>query len=173
MNFYTADDHFGHENILRLSKRPFKSVEEMNEVIIDNINKVVGPDDDLYFIGDISFKGGDPVAYLSRINGKKHLIIGNHEKSILTNPEARKFFVEIKPYLEIYDQGRWVILFHYPIAEWNGYFRGAYHLYGHTHNNIENPSYEYMNSLKNCWNVGVDMTHYKPVTLDQLIKGDY
>ena len=170
MIFYTADDHFGHENILKLSKRPFKTVDEMDNTLIDNINKVVGLNDDIYFLGDVTFKGGDPIKYLSRINGKKHLVIGNHDKAIMINPEARKFFVEIRPYIELYDNGRHVILCHYPMAEWNGYFRGSYHLFGHVHNNFDNPWHKYMTSLNNCWNVGVDVTNYAPVTLDQLIK---
>lgn len=170
MNFYVADLHLGHKNIMRLSNRPFSSVEEMDKTIIDNINSIVKPDDDLYILGDFSFKSGkNPVEYLKQINGKKHLIIGNHDGIILSNNEARKQFVEITNYKRIDDNGRMVILCHYPIAEWDGYFRGSYHLFGHVHNNFNNPWYKYMSSLNNCYNVGVDVTDFKPVTLDQLI----
>ncbi len=171
MIYYIADMHLGHENIIRLSNRPFKSVEEMDKTLIKNFNEVVTDEDDVYFIGDVSFKAGDPVKYLKQLNGKKHLIIGNHDGSILKNPAARKMFVSIDNYKEIMDEGRKVILFHYPIAEWNGYFRNTYHIYGHTHNNTTNPSYEYMKSLNNCFNVGVDNTNFYPKTLSQLIKG--
>ena len=79
-------------------------------------------------------------------------------------------FVDIKHYDKINDNGRQVVLCHYPIAEWDGYFKGVYHLYGHVHNNFANPWYKIMGSLKNCYNVGVDVCDYKPVTLDELIK---
>lgn len=171
MNYYMADLHLGHKNIMRLSNRPFSSVEEMDKTIIDNINSIIKPEDDLYILGDFSFKSGkNPVEYLKQINCKKHLIIGNHDGIILSNNEARKQFVEITNYKRIDDNGRMVILCHYPIAEWDGYFRGSYHLFGHVHNNFTNPWYKYMSSLENCFNVGVDVTNFKPVTLDQLIK---
>ena len=170
MNFYIADLHLGHENIIRLSKRPFKSVDEMDRTIIDNINKTVKPTDDLWILGDFSYKGAkDPIEYLKQINCKKHLIIGNHDNKLLSDLNAKKYFNTITNYKKINDNGRAVVLCHYPIAEWDGYFRGSYHLFGHVHNNFSNPWYKYMSSLDNCYNVGVDVTDFKPVTLDQLI----
>lgn len=170
MNFYTADLHLGHANIIRLNERPFSSVEEMDKTIIDNINYLVKSTDDLYILGDFTYKGGDPVEYLKKINGRKHLIVGNHDKRTISNPEARKLFEDIKHYAEIEDNGRRIILFHYPIAEWDGYFRDSYHLFGHVHNNFDNPWHDYMSNLKNCFNVGVDVTNFHPVTLDELLE---
>lgn len=168
--YYIADMHLGHENIIRLSNRPFDSVEEMDKVLIDNYNSVVTDEDDVYFLGDVSFKGKDPVAYLKQMKGKKHLIVGNHDGAILKNPAARKMFEEISDYKDISDNGRRVILFHYPIAEWNGYFRNSYHIYGHIHNNDKNEVWAYMSKLKNCFNAGVDLTEFMPRTLDWFIK---
>ena len=170
MNFYIADLHLGHKNIIRLSNRPFHSVEEMDQTIIDNINKTVKPEDDLYILGDFAFNSGNPVNYLKQIRCKMHLIIGNHDGIMLKNTNARKYFVDVSPYKKISDNGNTVILFHYPIAEWDGYFRGSYHLYGHVHNNFANPWYKYMEQFDNCWNVGADVLDFTPVTLNQLIK---
>ena len=171
MNYYTADLHLGHVNILQLSNRPFRTIEEMNETIINNINAKVKNNDDLYILGDFSYKCKNPVDYLSKINGKKHLIIGNHDGKLLENKVAMKMFIEATPYLKINDNSRQVILCHYPIAEWDGFFRErTYHLFGHVHNNFNNPWYEFMSKQHNCWNVGVDVTNFQPVTLDELIK---
>lgn len=168
--FYSADLHLGHYNIIKHSNRPFRSVEEMDKKLIENHNSVVSNDDDVYFIGDLCYKSNDPIKYLKQLNGKKHLIIGNHDGSITKNPVARKMFVEIEHYKEILDNNRRVILFHYPIAEWNGYFRKSYHIYGHVHNNFENPVFAYMDSLNNCFNAGVDLNNFMPMTLDDFIK---
>lgn len=168
--FYIADMHLGHENIIRLCDRPFKNADEMDKVLIDNYNSVVTDEDDVYFIGDVSFKGKDPVEYLKQLKGKKHLIGGNHDSAIRKNPAARKMFVSIDDYKEISDGKRQVILFHYPIAEWNGYFRNSYHIYGHIHNNDKNVVWDYMNGLKNCFNAGADIIDFTPRTLDWFIK---
>lgn len=171
MIFYTADLHLGHENIMRLSKRPFSSVKEMDDVLIDNINNKVGVNDDLYIIGDFTYKGGDPVGYLERIKCRKHLIIGNHDGKLLSNRTATNMFVERpRDYSKIKDNDKDVVLCHYPIAEWDGYFRGTYHIFGHVHNNFGNPWYAYMSKLKNCFNAGVDVNDYEPMTLKELIE---
>ena len=168
--YYVADMHLGHENIIRLCNRPFKNADEMDEVLINNYNSIVTDEDDVYFIGDFSFKGKDPVFYLKKLKGKKHLIVGNHDGAVMKNPAARKMFASIDYYKEILDEKRQVILFHYPIAEWNGYFRNSYHIYGHIHNNDKNEVWKYINGLKNCFNAGVDLTNFMPRTLDDFIK---
>lgn len=171
MNFYFADSHLGHENIIRLSKRPFKNIEEMDEAIIANWNSVVTDDDDVYIAGDFSFKSGkNPVEYLKRLKGKKHLIIGNHDGRILKDPAARKMFVEIKERMDINDNGRRIIIDHYPLVEWNGFFRGALHFYGHIHNNVENVTYKIISKIPNAYNVGADILDFTPRTAEQVIK---
>ena len=83
--FYIADTHFGHDNIRKLSNRPFSTVEEMDNALINNWNSVVTDDDDVYILGDFSYKSEDPIDYLKKLNGKKHLIVGNHDNKLLKN----------------------------------------------------------------------------------------
>ena len=73
--FYIADTHFGHDNIRKLSNRPFATVEEMDRAIIDNWNSKVKNDDDVYILGDFTYKGESYKHYLKQLNGRKHLII--------------------------------------------------------------------------------------------------
>ncbi|MCA9282233.1 MAG: metallophosphoesterase, partial [Phycisphaerales bacterium] len=78
--YFTADTHFGHANIIKHSRRPFASVEEMDAAIIDDINSLVAPHDWLYHLGDFSFRGGNPAAYRARIRCRNMvLVLGNHD----------------------------------------------------------------------------------------------
>lgn len=78
--FFTSDTHFGHANIIKLCNRPFKDVEEMNEKLIENWNKVVSEDGTVFHLGDFAFGGsGLWNSVIPRLNGQIYLIIGNHE----------------------------------------------------------------------------------------------
>ena len=170
MNYYISDTHLGHYNIIRLCSRPFKTAEEMDEVIINNWNSVVKDTDTVYIGGDFCFKSGkDPVEYLKKLNGHKHLCIGNHDKSLLKNPAARKYFESIKDMYNIEDNGKRIVLCHYPMVEWDGFFRGTIHLYGHIHNNTSNATYDIVKNIPNCYNMGADVLGFTPRTLDEIV----
>lgn len=169
MIFYTADLHLGHENILRLCDRPFKDVHEMNEKITANWNSVVTSRDEVYIVGDVLFKSApELIALLEGLNGTKHLIVGNHDKKGLKNESFCSQFETISEYKRIIDNGRRVVLCHYPIVEWDGFFRGAFHVYGHIHNS-SNIANKIMAEIKNAFNAGVDVNGFFPKTLNQLI----
>lgn len=169
MNYYIADTHFGHDNIRRLSNRPFNNVEEMDKVIIDNWNSKVTDNDDVYILGDFSYKSKDPIEYLKKLNGKKHLIIGNHDNKLLKNPNHKKYFVEIVDMKMIDDNGTQIVLCHYPLVEWNGYYRNVLHFYGHVHNTYHNETTRYARDMKNAYNVGVDVIGFTPCTLNEIV----
>ena len=170
MIFYTSDTHFFHKNIIRLCNRPFTDLEHMHEEIIKRWNSKVGKEDTIYFLGDFAFTNNnveDIKGLISKLNGRKVIIKGNHE-SLFDNYSVREAgnILSVHQYLEITDNGRKVVLFHYPIEDWNGRWRGSYHLYGHIHNNagcIALPEHI------NRFNVGVDVNNFYPTTLDELI----
>ena len=177
--WYLADTHFSHGNILKYEGRPWKTVEEMDEGLIERWNEKVKPGDLVYILGDFTLRCRraqiEPI--LKRLNGQKVLLRGNHEvgyasgKSFKKNQEWLKdYFTEICDYKETYDEGRKVVLMHYPIMSWNGQdaVRGqtkAYHLYGHVHSNpkLQHPH-------PDAFNVGVDVNNYYPVTLTELLE---
>lgn len=170
MNFYIADTHFGHSNIIRLCNRPFYDVNQMDETLIYNWNKRVSDEDVVYIVGDFAFKSAkNPVDILHRLRGKKVLIEGNHDDKNLRNPEFRKCFIEICQLKTIYEGNKKIQLCHYPLVEWDGYFRGSYLIYGHIHNNVSNRAYKVMKSESNALNAGVDVTNFMPVTFEELI----
>lgn len=170
LNRYIADMHLGHANIIKLSNRPFKNVDEMNKVLIDSYNSVVKDDDDVYIDGDLCYRCDNPLFYIKQLKGRKHLIIGNHDKFLLKNSEVRKCFVEIKDIITVNDNGRKIVICHYPMVEWDGYYRDVVHFYGHIHNNFDNPTSQYIGKIKNAYNIGVDVIGYKPLTYEQIVK---
>lgn len=172
MNYYISDLHFGHENIIRLSHRPFENAEQMDETIIKNWNNVVKDSDAVYIGGDFCYKSGKhPKEYLERLNGKKHLIVGNHDGSVIKDPVCRKYFESIKDIMNISDGNKRIIICHYPMVEWNGFYRNALHFYGHIHNNTNNNTYKILESIPNCYNIGADVFGFVPRTLDEIING--
>lgn len=171
MNYYVSDLHLGHSNIIRLSNRPFSTIEEMDKTLIDNWNSVVTNQDDVYILGDISYKSKNVEHYLKQLNGKLHLIVGNHDKPILRDSNLRKYFVEIRDILTVEDNGTKIVLCHYPMVEWDGYYRNVLHFYGHIHNNFNNDTNKYIMSIKNAYNVGVDILGFYPRTLKEIVKG--
>ena len=169
MILYTADLHLGHANIIRLDHRPFSDVEEMDEYLITRWNDRVRPDDDVYIVGDVCFKSARaPQEYLRRMRGRKHLIVGNHDKHLIKHPAVTRYFETIDMLLCIKDGPEQIVLCHYPLAEWDGFFRNFYHIYGHIHNN-DNQANKYMRSLPRALNAGCMLNGYAPCSLRELI----
>ena len=134
---YIADMHFDNEDIIAFDNRPFDSVEEMNETLITNWNRVVLPGDLTWILGDFCAGNAERwVWFLNRLNGRKALITGNHD-----NPDTvlavRGCFEDIAEYREILDSERHVVLCHYPISAFHDHYFGWLHLYGHVHGSFE------------------------------------
>lgn len=174
MNFYIADTHFGHENIIRLNNRPFKNIDEMDEILIKNWNNKVKENDDVYILGDFIYKSNKGYEhYFKRLNGNKHLIVGNHDTKLIKQENFRKQFKTIKDILIVNEDDEAIVLCHYPLLEWQGYYRGWKHFYGHIHNN-PTETFKIMQNIKNAYNVGADILNYTPCTfkeITQKIKG--
>ena len=153
--FFCADLHLGHARIIEYSKRPFTTLNEMDEKLIANWNQVVGPDDEVWFLGDFCFKGGAS-QYLARLNGRNlHLIWGNHDdEETTTNPR----WASSQPYAEIAVEGQKLVLFHYALRVWNRSASGSIHLYGHSHGRLPGDSQSVDVGVDNGWN-------YHPIDL--------
>lgn len=168
MKYYISDTHFYHENIIRMCNRPYNNTQEMNEDIIHKWNNKVKPNDEVYILGDFVYKTSQQNAFtiLKQLNGKKYFIRGNHDKESLAISLRTSGLVEwVSDYKVIDDNGRMVVLFHYPIEDWNGQYHGSYHLYGHVHNNDNN-----YKKMSRRYNVSVELIGYEPRTLDELIE---
>jgi len=153
MIFFTADLHLGHKNIINYCERPFNDVHEMNKTILDNINNVVGFDDELYILGDFCFKGKKPIEYRSRINCQKvHIILGNHDKE-KDFIEQESGFDSVNYVKEIIYCNQRIYLSHYPHRSWPASHKGSFMLYGHVHSKL---NHEDIASNRKTLDVGVD-----------------
>lgn len=170
MILYTADLHLGHAGIIGLDHRPFADVEEMDEYLIKRWNDRVQNDDEVYIVGDFCFRAKtDPVAYLRRMKGIKHLVVGNHDAKLLKNKTAMSYFKTVNDMAFITDGQTNIFMCHYPLAEWPGYFRGTVHIYAHIHNNTQHNAYKTMRREENALNAGCMINNFAPASLRELI----
>ncbi|MCL2864833.1 MAG: metallophosphoesterase [Lachnospiraceae bacterium] len=167
--YFIADPHFGHKNVINLSRRPFEDIDQMDKAIIQNWNARVTDEDTVYILGDFIYKSkNSPQGYLNQLLGKKHLIIGNHDSKWMKQLDLEQFFESVSHYKEITEDEKWLILCHYPMLEWNGYFRGSFMIHGHVHNNDVAGGDAYKD-MPHLLNAGVDVNHFMPVTFEELI----
>ena len=172
MILYTGDLHFGHNNIIKYDNRPFKDSDEMDHVLIELWNGRVQPDDTVYIIGDFCHRSEHTADwYLRQLKGHKYLILGNHDGSITDNPMAMQYFEGIEKMMDITDGDKRISLCHYPIAEWNSYFKGSWHIYGHIHNR-KDETYEIMRKKDRALNAGCMINNYMPVSFNELLKNN-
>jgi calcineurin-like phosphoesterase family protein len=145
----------------------------MNETLIKNWNSCVSDKDEIYILGDFLFKGGALEAknILKRLNGKKYMIRGNHDKFLEDKDFNKNYFKWINDYYVLHYQKIKFILFHYPIFEWDGFFGGAIHLYGHVHNSGNNAKEREKFKIlgKRAINVCADMNNFCPVSIEEII----
>lgn len=165
--FFTSDHHFYHSKILEYSKRDFDSIEQMNNEMIYRWNNVVDNDSTVYHLGDISL--GDKKQtkdVLERLNGKIHLIWGNHDRSSMKNKwrfESIKGLNIIKiPDNDTPKGFQQIVLCHTSFQVWIGMHRGSWNLYGHSHGSLKERK-----GFKSC-DVGVDSWDYYPPSYEQL-----
>jgi calcineurin-like phosphoesterase family protein len=160
--FFSADLHLGHKNIIEFCHRPFDNVEQMDQALIDNINRKIEPADTFYYLGDFTFGSLDRVTeYRQRINCKNiHLIKGNHDR--LTDKQYQQFFTTVSMLKEIKADGEHITLCHYAMRRWNKSHHGSWHLYGHSHGDLPDDGLTY------SFDVGVDCTSYQPLSLAEV-----
>lgn len=173
MVYFTSDLHLGHANIIKHCGRPFNSVEEMDKVLIQNWNSRVSQKDTVYIVGDMFFYDSSPIVpILFTLNGKKHLIIGNHDKQWMKKVDLSQHFESVTPMLELRDNGRKFTLCHYPMMTWNNIGHGAFLIYGHIHNSTDDVYWSLLKSMDNAFNAGVDINNFSPVPFEELVENN-
>ena len=183
--FFTSDTHYCHSSICSATTkwvgaenltRPFDSLEDMNQRLVDNINNMVGEDDILIHLGDWSFGGFDKIEeFRSQINCKNiHLVLGNHDDHISRNKEnVQRLFSSVQHYLKL-DIRRPInkatvekfsfVCMHFPIISWDNMNQKVMHLFGHVH---LPPHLRVMEGR--AMDVGCDGNGLKPISMDEVV----
>lgn len=162
----TSDLHLGHENIIKYCDRPFQDVREMDGVIIDHWNTMVGPRDMVYVIGDVSFHSSERTVELVRsLNGYKVLLKGNHDLRRTDTFWLRAGFDSVLDQTIIKSRnGVDIELSHYPF--WGGYTPATKILFhGHSHNQFKGKIH--IANGRSLLNFSVECWDYKPVHIEQ------
>ena len=172
--FFTSDLHLGHRSILSI--RPmFSDINEHDAFLIQRWNKKVTNKDDVYILGDLSFRAEKPVSlYLSQLKGRKHLIVGNHDGHWMKQVQDMSVYFESVDYLKIIrHEKKQITLCHYPMLEWPGsrYVESgtSFLIHGHIHNETRSGVYDYISKNQpHAFNAGVDINGFEPVSFEEL-----
>ena len=172
MIYFTSDLHFWHKNAITYTSRPFETVEEMNEKLVENWNRTVHKNDEVYILGDVTMvKPNRASEIIARLKGRKYLLMGNHDYFAREKQfDPASCGIEwVKMYHEMHWQNRTFVLCHYPFASWNKDSHGSYNLHGHIHSS---PDYNLLNkgNGRRKYDVGVDANSFTPVSLEQIVR---
>jgi len=180
--FFTSDTHFQHKNIMKYCDRAFNTTEEMDEKMIRNWNKVVGSNDIVFHLGDFIFHRTNNVtrqkeettAFLSSLNGKKHLVIGNHDGRGTRNADG---WEDVHDMLQVKCFGEQsIILCHYAMVVGRSSHHGYWHLFGHSHGTLGRvddfhsgqSAVAELLKVRKAFDVGVDSWNYTPLSFEQV-----
>jgi calcineurin-like phosphoesterase family protein len=164
---FISDEHYGHRNIIDFCKRPFTDIYHMRETLIKNHNEVVKPEDAVIHIGDMYWNNLTEQECLEirmRLNGTHYYIMGNHEKQMTRSSTLRSTFVWVQDVMNLQIPGYAPIwLSHYAHRVWPASHKGSYHLFGHSHAELQPDG-----SLS--LDVGVDNQNFYPISLEDVDK---
>ena len=162
MRYYTADPHYAHEGVLEFCNRPFATVKDHDDCLVDEVNEIVKPEDELFILGDFCWSNGyrKPGHFLQRIKCRTvHLVWGNHDRenyrqnfSTAEDVRVLKLAEQITPNGQSSIQ---LFLSHYPHAFWPASHHGSLHLYGHCHDQRE-ATLDAMSPGRRSMDCGVD-----------------
>lgn len=158
--WFTGDHHWGHANIIKYCNRPFSSVEEMDEVMIQNWNKRVKPKDTVYHLGDFALcKTSEEIEQLANsLNGEIHLILGNHDRH---QAKTAKSCFRWRGHMKLFKLDKLKItMCHWAMEVWWCSHHGAWMLHGHSHGGIP------MKGMR--MDVGVDCWDFRPIAFEEV-----
>lgn len=153
MYFFTADEHYNHENIIKFMNRPFINLEEMRCELIRRNNAIVKKDDWVIHAGDFCWNGN--VDYVRNL---QKLLIGNH----IYLRGSHDHWMN-GSYHEIWEkeiEGQYIVVCHYAMRTWGKSHWNSWQLHGHSHGKLEPIGKQY--------DVGVDCNNFYPVSFEKI-----
>lgn len=160
MIYFTSDTHLGDGRVLRIDRRPFATIKDHDEALISAWNARVSPEDEVWHLGDVMLarERAQVEIMLARLNGRKHLIIGNNDPACVTEAAG---WASVQHYSELNISGQIVVLCHYAFRTWNQMGKKSINLHGHSHGRLK--------PMPRQFDVGVDARGLAPTTLEELV----
>lgn len=160
MLYFTSDTHFADPRVLRIDRRPFGTMAEHDAALIASWNEVVGPNDEVWHLGDFARGTTEQVeALLEQLHGTKHLIIGNNDPEPTLKARG---WASVQHYAEMRIEGQLFVLCHYPFRTWNQMGKKSINLHGHSHGRLT--------PVPRQIDVGVDPQGLRPRTLEEVLR---
>ena len=160
VNWFSADYHLGHKNIIKYCHRPFKNIYEMNHTILNNLDKTTNPGDTLFYLGDLTFEQELAEIFFQKFDYLNiHYIIGNHDTSEVIK-KKKKNCVSVSQLKDIIINEQAITLCHYAMRVWNKSHYNAWQFYAHSHGRLEPQGKQY--------DVGVDNNQYLPRSFEEI-----
>lgn len=156
--WFTADTHFGHRNIVEYSRRPWPDVDAMNLGLVERWNARVQPRDEVWHLGDVSLRRTAALAWVPKLNGRIHLVLGNHDDM---GSGVVDLFASVQQVKYLRAEGHRFYLSHYAHRTWPNSLHGSFHLYGHSHGDLP--------GLGRSMDVGVDCNGYAPISIAEVV----
>lgn len=161
--WFMADTHFGHAACLKhdghLLPSEITTVDERDEYIMYNWNLRVQEHDEVWHLGDFSFRNDRPIEwYTDRLNGRINLILGNHDQEAKKRPHL---FKSVQDYHYLRYAKERMVLCHYPMMSWRNSHQGSWHLHGHVHGCLPDDGSRRMD-------VGVMVNSYYPISFEEV-----
>ena len=151
MYYFTADEHFYHSKIIKYCKRPFRNIEHMHEILIDNFNRLVSKNDTTVHAGDFSYGTIEQTKNIIRqLNGSHIFLKGCHDRWL---PKSAKYIYQ-KTFKEL---GKLIVISHYCMRTWKASHYNSYHLFAHSHGRLE--------AVGKSHDIGVDNNSFFPVNI--------
>jgi calcineurin-like phosphoesterase family protein len=166
--YFISDTHFGHNDIIEICNRPFKNAKIMDKELMDRWNEMVSKKDTVYFIGDFYFRGSSIGYWISHLNGKKIFIEGNHDWEEINGVAHHK--IKGAVHHKIIEAGGYKFYLVHDPHDVPDYWRD-WVIFGHEHNN-NIAKYPFIEGERRQINVSVELTDYRPVSLEYLLSLD-
>jgi len=162
MIWFTADYHLAHKNIIEYCNRPFSSVKEMDQTILNNLSLVIKPGDDIYYLGDLSFNTESARIFLDITKRCNVIFIkGNHDKGSVIH-ELKQYKIPVYGLKTITFDKQVIVLCHYAMRVWDRSHYNSWQLYAHSHGSLP--------PIGKQHDVGVDNNDFKPVSMSSLFE---
>jgi calcineurin-like phosphoesterase family protein len=166
--FFTSDTHFDDSYAIEYFNRPFKSVDEMNAVMVERWNNIVTEQDTIYHLGDFTLDDIHHFTkWVNQLHGTIKILPGSHDQLWLNDFVASQKVQVLAPLVSLEfpeamsgEPPPVIVLCHYSMQVWDRSNHGSWHLFGHSHGKL--------NGIGLSFDVGVDCTEFTPLSLEKV-----